>query len=197
MTTEPLRLNLAVDLGQDASAGELDDAARWLRQALLEAGLEDVELAAAGPLPSGAKSLEALLLGGLTLSLLPGALTTLIAVIQDWTSRRPGRTLKLAFRAGDQHVELEYDPEKTDVREVMAMLVQAQAPSGPAAHLAGATIGGDVVSGDKVSHVNADGDAVGRDKVTHVHVAPGSTLIINDPELDLQQPSPPDQPAPA
>jgi hypothetical protein len=197
MSPDPLHLTLAVGLADDPTPDELDAAARRLRRDLLDAGLEDVALTPGGPLPDGAKSVEAFLLGGLTLTLLPSALTTLVAVIHDWTGRRKGRTLTLAFSAGDQRLEMEYDPDKTDVQQLMALLVQAQAGGGAIAPLAGAKISGDVVSGDKVSHVNAQGDAVGRDKVTHVHVAPGSTLIINDAGVEVDKPTAPDEPAPA
>ena len=172
MATEPLRLNVAVGLGEDASTDELDEAARLLRRELVDAGLGDVELAKGGPVPSGAKPAETFLFGALTLTLLPSALAALMAVLQDWTGRRPGRTLKLTYGAGPggQRLELEYDPDKTDVNQVLALLLQGQA-----AATARTRVGGDMVGGDKVSTVSAGFDAVGRDKITQIHVAPGST----------------------
>ena len=195
MTTEPLHLSLTVDLGEDALPDELDDAARRLRRELLDAGLEGAELAEGGPVPTGAKPAETFILGALSLTLLPSMLTTLAAVVQDWTGRRPGRTLKLAYSVGDQRLELEYDPEKVDVNEVLARLVQAQAGSGLMA--AGAHVGGDMFAGDKVSNITAEGDAVGRDKVTHIHAAPGSTIIVRESDAEVVKPiPPPDPPSP-
>jgi hypothetical protein len=180
MTTEPLRLEISLDLGEAASPEELDGAARNLRRELLDAGLDDVELAAGPPPPEGVKSAEALIAGALSLTLLPSLLAPLLAVAQDWTRRRPGRALKLAYSIGDQRFDLEYDPDKLDVNDLLSRLMQAQPAANAPGLPPGAHIGGDMVSGDKVSHVSAEGDAVGRDKVTHIHAAPGSTIIVQD-----------------
>jgi hypothetical protein len=190
MAREPLRLNLAIGLGEGASAEELDEAARLLRRELVEAGVGEVELAAAGPPPDGTKSAETFLLGALTLSLLPAALTTALSVIRDWAGRRPGRTLQFEYDAGPQRLKLEYDPDKTDVNQLLALLLQAPAAE-PSAHL---SVGGDVVAGDKTTHTQAGGDVVGRDKVTTIQMAPDSTLIVNDPaRVALKAPPPPDE----
>jgi len=189
MSTEPLQLSVTVGLGEDALPDEVDGAARRLRRELLDAGLEDVEMASGGPVPTGAKPAETFIIGALSLTLLPSMLTTLAAVVQDWTGRRPGRTLKLAYTAGDQRLELEYDPDKVDVNDVLARLMQAQAGSGLMA--AGANVGGDMFAGDKVSNITAEGDAVGRDKVTHIHAAPGSTIIVHESDAEAVKPVPP------
>ena len=187
IATESLRLDVSVCLGDDASTDELDDAARLLRRELLDAGLSNVELADGGQVPSGAKSAEALVFGSLRLTLFPSAVSAVMALLHDWAGRRPGRTLKLAYGAGEKRLELEYDPEKTDINQVMALLLRPA----PARRwrVAGPSAGGDVVGGDKVSHVSAGADAVGRDKITEIHVAAGSTLIINDPALGRRRPA--------
>jgi hypothetical protein len=183
LADEPLRLDVAVGLGDDASSEELDEAARLLRRELADAELGEVELAEGEPVPPGARAAEGVLVGALTLNLLPGALGALMAVIQDWTGRRRGRTLRLAYGAGEQRLELEYDPDKTDINQVMVLLLARASAVAETAQGAGTTAGVDVVGGDKVSHVSAGADAVGRDKITEIHVAAGSTLIINDPGL--------------
>lgn len=193
---EPLHLSVAVGLGEDATASELDEAARRLRQEMQDAGLEDAALAPGEAAPAGAKSGEAFLIGALTLTVLPAMLTTLAGVARDWAGRRPGRTLKLAYSMGEQRFELEYDPDKVDVQVVMDRLLHHHAsggmggPAGGAAVSAG-VVGGDVVQGDKVSHVNADGDAVGRDKVTHIHAAAGATVIVHDGGVETRGPAAP------
>jgi len=171
----PLEFNLVVHLGDDASADELDVAARQLRFELEEAGVAEVDLAPGGQLPEGAKSAEAVRIGALTLTLLPAAFAAVLAVIRDWAGRRPGRTLLFEYDTGQQRVRLEYDPDKTDVNQLLAQLAQGQG--------ARLNVGGDMVSGDKTTHNEAGGDVVGRDKLTTINVAPGSTLIVSDTAL--------------
>jgi len=191
LDAEPLRLDVVVDLGEDATAEELDEAARLLRGELAEAGLGEVALADGGAVPPGARAAGGFLAGALTLDLLPGAVGGLMALVRDWTGRRPGRTLRLAYGTGAGRLELEYDPDKTDINQVMVLLLtrtSAAVVSGPVG--AGTSAGGDVVGGDKVSHVSAGADAVGRDKITEIPVAAGSTLIINDPAIGRPKPDP-------
>jgi hypothetical protein len=191
--TQPLRFDLAVGLGEGAADDELDEAARRLQRELEEAGVGEVALAHAGPAPDGTKSAEALVLGGLTLAVLPGALTSAIALLRDWAGRRPGRTLLFEYGAGRQRIKLQYDPDKTDINQLVAILMQAPAAT------AGISVGGDVVTGDKTTHTEAGGDAVGRDKLTTINVAPGATVIVNDPDSGALRAVPPSggDPSPA
>jgi hypothetical protein len=189
MATEPLRFDLALDLGQGASPEELDDAARRLRLELEEAGVAEVELARGGPAPEGAKAGDSLRIGALTLGVLPSALGGVLAVVRDWASRRPGRTLQFEYSSGPQRIRLEYDPEKTDINQLLATLVQASAAVASADLRPG--VGGDAVMGNKTTRIQAGGDAIGRDKVTTINVAPGSTLIVNDPALGALKPAAP------
>jgi hypothetical protein len=193
-------LDVAVGLGEDATAEELDEAARLLRGELADAGLGEVALADGGAAPEGTRAGGGFLAGALTLDLLPGAVGGLMALVHDWTSRRPGRTLRLAYGTGEGRLELEYDPDKTDINQVMVLLLTRTA-GGPAVAAAGTSAGGDVVGGDKVSHVSAGADAVGRDKITEIHAAAGAVLIFNDPraqapKLEDSEPSNPDRSAP-
>jgi hypothetical protein len=175
MALEPWRLNLALDLGADASAEELDEAARRLRRELEEAEVGEARLASGGAPPQGAKSAEALLAGVVTLAMLPAAVQGLALVLADWAARRPGRTLTLEYGSGERRLVVQYDPRHTDLHTLVAALTQAHV-----ADTARLAVGGDLVSGDKVSHTTAGGDVVGRDKVTHIQVAAGATLVLND-----------------
>jgi hypothetical protein len=177
--SEPMRLTVTVGLGPEASAEERDETARRLRQELEDAGLGQVQLARAGDAPPGTKSAEAFVFGALLLSLLPSTLSALAAFSRDWAGRQRGRTLTFSYGAGAQRFEFQYDPEQTDVSQLVAQLVQAQSANRLEIG-AGSDIGGDVVGGDKVSTSTVGGDSVGRDKVTHVHAAPGATIIISD-----------------
>ena len=197
MDGEPLRLDVAVGLGEDATAEELDEAARLLRGELADAGLGEVALADGGPAPEGTRAGGGFLAGALTLDLLPGAVGGLMALVRDWTGRRPGRTLRLAYGTGEGRLELEYDPDKTDINQVMVLLLTRTVAT-PAAAGASTSAGGDVVGGDKVSHVSAGADAVGRDKITEIHAAAGAVLIFNEPRVPAPKPEdpvPPDRSA--
>ncbi|MCC6188800.1 MAG: hypothetical protein IT318_07175 [Anaerolineales bacterium] len=176
MAVEPLRLRVEVGLGDDAPIEERHAAALLLGRELEDAGMVEVEPAMAGPAPPGTRSADAIVFGALMVSALPAALQTVVAVLADWARRRPERTLALEYETGGQRFTLEYDPAKTDPAQLLAVLMQAQAAPAPRAF----SVGGDLVGGDKVSHSQAGGDSVGRDKITEIHVAPGSTLILND-----------------
>jgi hypothetical protein len=178
MESQPLQLNLALNLGDDASAEELDEAARRLRRELEEAGAGEARLAGGGAPPEGTKAPEALMVGMLALTMVPAAVQALAAVLSDWAARRPGRTLTLEYGAGERRLLLQYDPQKTDAQQLLAALsALAVAQSADAARIA---VGGDVVAGNQETHNQAGADIVGRDKVTHIHAAPGATIVLND-----------------
>lgn len=194
MTSEPLRLLVSVGLQDAASDDEArDEAARLLRRELEEAGLGEVDLARAGDLPPGAKAGEAVLIGALALSVLPGTLALLLAVTRDWAGRRAGRTLTFSYGTGAQRVEFQYDPATTDLNQLLPLLLQAQATANELTLGAGSRVGGDVVGGDKISHSTIGGDSIGRDQITHIHAAPGATIIVGPRPADAPAlPAPPD-----
>jgi hypothetical protein len=190
MADEPLRWNLALNLGEDASAEELDESARLLRRELEEAGVGEASLAQGGAAPAGTKAPEALLAGVLSLTMLPAAVQGLAMVLADWAGRRPGRALTLEYGTGERRLVVQYDPRQTDVQQLVAALMQAQ--TAEAARIA---VGGDMVTGDKVTNTQAGGDVVGRDKVTHIQVAAGATMILNDRTPPASVPGPAPLPA--
>ncbi len=191
MLSAPLRLMVSVGLQEAASTEARDDAARLLRRELADAGVGEVALARAGDVPPGVKSAENFLFGALVLSVLPGALTTLLAVSRDWASRRAGRTLTFSYGDGDQRFEFQYDPAQTDLNQLVTQLLQAQTAANQLTLGAGSQVGGDVVGGDKVSHSTVGGDSVGRDKITHIHAAPGATVILGSRPVDEAPANPP------
>lgn len=190
MPSEPLRLMVTVGLDEAASAEARDDAARLLRRELEDAGVGEVDRPRVGDVPLGAKSAEAILFGALILSVLPGALAQVLAISKDWAGRGAGRTLTFSYGAGAQRVELQYDPEKTDLNQLVAQLVQAQTAANTLTLGAGSQVGGDVVGGDQVSHSTVGGDSVGRDKITHIYAEAGATVIIGQRPADAPPPDP-------
>lgn len=194
MSGEPLRLTVVVGLDETDSAEARDDEARLLRRELEDAGVAEVEIAPGGGAAPGAKAGEAFDFGALAVSVAPAALTGLLALSKDWLKRRTGRTLSFSYGSGAQRIEFQYDPDKTDLNQLVAQLMQAHTAASLALG-AGSRVGGDVVGGDKQTTTHTGGDSVGRDKVTHVHAAPGATVIFGSPPAD--QPHPEQPPAPA
>ena len=196
MVSAPIRLMVSVGLHDAASDEARDDAARLLRRELEDASLGEVALARAGDLPPGTKSAESLVFGALVLSVLPGALATLLAISKDWAGRQAGRTLTFSYGAGAQRIDFQYDPAETDLNQLVAQLMQAQTAANQLTLGAGSQVGGDVVGGDKVSHSTVGGDSVGRDKITHIYAEPGATVILGSRPTD-EPPAAPVAPAAA
>ncbi len=142
-------LQLFLEIGPEADPEAVDDATRRLLSELREAGVA-ADLPRGAP-PAGAKSGEAAIVGALGLTMPPEQLPALAALISQWAARTPGRLARFVYQEGDRRVEIEYDPEKTNPRELLAELTRAQAT-------VQINAGGDVTIG---------GDVAGRDHLTH------------------------------
>jgi hypothetical protein len=86
------QLTLSVDAGQRADVQESAELARRLRQAVLEADVDRVDLVREGSVPSGAKG-DAVTLATLAVTLAPVALTGLITMLQSWLTRHERATV--------------------------------------------------------------------------------------------------------
>jgi hypothetical protein len=87
MDTATLRLTFEVEVDMDAD--ELAALSRQLRSELLLLDVDDVQVPAAGPPPTGSKAIDALAVGQL-LAQVPAAAGSLIAVVRAvkaWLSR--------------------------------------------------------------------------------------------------------------
>ncbi len=115
-------LTLQIDVGQDADADELDRATRQLRDEIQELGVESAELAKTANAPAGTKSVEAVTLGALAISVLPTVLPKLIEFLQAWSMRREGRTVKIKTQVGDRAVEVEYSPKTMSQAELKSLV---------------------------------------------------------------------------
>ncbi|MFI6075620.1 hypothetical protein ACIA5C_29070 [Actinoplanes sp. NPDC051343] len=84
---EPLSVGVRV-LAPEADAESVQDLTHNLREALLDADVDDVRPATAGPPPPGAKSAEAVALGSLVVTLAPTVLENLFGMVSSWLSRQ-------------------------------------------------------------------------------------------------------------
>jgi hypothetical protein len=84
---EPLSVGVRV-LAPEADAESVQDLTHNLREALLDADVDDVRPAPAGPPPPGAKSAEAVALGSLVVTLAPTVLENLFGMVSAWLSRQ-------------------------------------------------------------------------------------------------------------
>jgi hypothetical protein len=84
---EPLSVGVRV-LAPEADAESVQDLTHHLREALLDADVDDVRPATAGPPPPGAKSAEAVAVGSLVVTLAPTVLENLFGMVSSWLSRQ-------------------------------------------------------------------------------------------------------------
>ena len=126
-------VQLLVSIG-DAASGDLDRAdeeARRLRSELQEFDVESVEIPSAGAVPAGAKSAEALALGSVLVTLLPGVVPKLIEFLQSWALRGTGRTIKIRVTSGDRTVDVEAGTgSEREVKELLATISGVLGPAG-------------------------------------------------------------------
>jgi hypothetical protein len=86
---------IAVALPDDADAEELDAAARALRDELLELDVAAVDRVPAGPVPEGARAVEASVLAAMAVQLGQATLGAVLGTIRAWVGRGADRSVKL------------------------------------------------------------------------------------------------------
>jgi hypothetical protein len=128
-------LTVVVDAGRDALAEDLDAMTRQLRNEIQELGVEAVRLATTSNTPAGTKSMEAVTIGALAVTVLPAALPRLIEFLQAWTLRSKDQTVKIKASVGDRSVDVEYPAgaSETVVRDLIRKMTETLSPPGPAA----------------------------------------------------------------
>jgi hypothetical protein len=114
-------LTILVDAGRDALAEDVDALARRLRSEIQDFGVESVTLQATGSAPSGTKSVEAVTLGALAVTVLPQVLPKFIEFLQAWSLRTKDRTVKIKASVGDRSVDIEY-PEGASEAAVQELI---------------------------------------------------------------------------
>jgi hypothetical protein len=114
-------VTLIVDAGNDALAEDVDALTRRLRGEIQELGVEAVTLQTTNTAPSGTKSVEAVTIGALAVTVLPQVLPRLIEFLQAWSLRSKDRTVKIKASVGDRSVDIEY-PEGASEVAVQALI---------------------------------------------------------------------------
>jgi len=109
------RLTIEVDAGGDALAEDVDALTRRLRSEIQDFGVEDVALKTTTGVPAGTKSVEAVTVGALAVTLLPQVLPRLIEFLQAWSLRSKDRTVKIKASVGDRSVDIEYPEGASEV----------------------------------------------------------------------------------
>lgn len=125
-------VTLIVDAGKDALAEDVDALTRRLRGEIQELGVEAVTLETTGTAPSGTKSVEAVTIGALAVTILPQVLPRLIEFLQAWSLRSKDRTVKIKASVGDRSVDIEY-PEGASEVAVQELIQQMTATLTPQA----------------------------------------------------------------
>jgi hypothetical protein len=125
-------VTLIVDAGRDALAEDVDALTRRLRTEIQELGVETVTLQATDTAPSGTKSVEAVTLGALAVTVLPQLLPRLIEFLQAWSLRGKDRTVKIKATVGDRSVDIEYPEGASEVavQELIRKMTATLTPLG-------------------------------------------------------------------
>lgn len=94
---EAAALELAVDAGPGADEDELERLARSLRAELLQLDVDAVEPAATGPVPEGARAVEALVAGALVVRLARNsdALSSFVHAVRGWLGANAERRVRI------------------------------------------------------------------------------------------------------
>lgn len=117
-----VNLMVQIDIGEDASAGEVGQLTRQLRDELLDLEVESVELVKTGTVPAGAKSAEAVTLGALAIAVLPTIIPKFIEFLQAWSMRGESRKVKIKTQFGDRLVEAEFSPTAMSHDELKSLV---------------------------------------------------------------------------
>lgn len=92
---------------EGATEEELDKLTRNLLSELRSVYTESAKLAESGATPDGAKG-DPVTIGKIALEVLPTAIPSIIALVQAWTLRKEGRTVKFKGKG----IEFEGSPEE-------------------------------------------------------------------------------------
>jgi hypothetical protein len=126
----PTTITVILDAGRDALVEDLDVMTRKLRNEIEDLGVESVRLATTPNAPAGTKSMEAVTIGALAVTVLPAALPRLIEFLQAWTLRSKDQTVKIKASVGDRSVDVEYPAgaSETVVRELIKRMTDTLSP---------------------------------------------------------------------
>jgi len=101
------QLNIEIS-ANDATPEEIDLMTRQLLSELRETDIESVELMRGGEAPRGTKSGDLVTMGSIVISTIPTVLPAVVALVQAWSARGQGRTVKFKGMG----IEFEGSPEE-------------------------------------------------------------------------------------
>ena len=101
------QLNIEIS-ASDATDEDIDRMTRQLLSELRETNVESVELVKSGDAPRGTKSGDPVTIGSIMISALPTVLPAVVALVQAWSTRGQGRTVKFKGLG----IEFEGSPEE-------------------------------------------------------------------------------------
>jgi hypothetical protein len=104
---ELTQLNIEIS-ANDATEEEIDLMTRQLLSELRETHVESAELVREGDAPRGTKSGDPVTIGSIVISALPTVLPAVVALVQAWSARGQGRTVKFKGMG----IEFEGSPEE-------------------------------------------------------------------------------------
>lgn len=125
-------LTLTVDCGNDTVAEDIDALTRRLRDEIEDFGVESVALQKTAA-PSGTKTMEAVTIGALAVTILPQVLPRLIEFLQAWSLRTKDRTVKIKASVGDRSVDIEYPQGASEaaVQDLIQKMTATLTPPSP------------------------------------------------------------------
>jgi len=100
----------------DTTVEDIDRMTRQLLSELRESDVDSAELVREGNAPRGTKSGEAVTMGSIVISALPTVLPGVVALVQAWSTRGQGRTVKFKGKG----IEFEGSPE--ELQKLLASL---------------------------------------------------------------------------
>lgn len=114
-------VELTVQVGlDDGDAEELDHLTRLLLGELREQEVESADLVVSGTAAAGTKAADPVTIGAIALAVLPTVVPKIIEFLQQWSSRRSGRTVKFKGRLGGE--EIEFEGSQEDLQRILATL---------------------------------------------------------------------------
>jgi hypothetical protein len=105
MDSELSQINIEVS-ASDATEEDIDRMTRQLLAEVRELPVESAELTMGESAPEGSKG-DPVTLGSLVVSSLPTVLPAVVALVQSWSSRGSGRTVKFKGKIGREMIEFE------------------------------------------------------------------------------------------
>ena len=109
------QLNIEIS-ASDATEEDIDQMTRQLLSELRETYVESAELVREGDAPGGTKSGDPVTMGSIVISALPTVLPAVVALVQAWSTRGQGRTVKFKGKG----IEFEGSPE--ELQKLLATL---------------------------------------------------------------------------